>query len=162
MVEGRVKKDDIRAEKRKGEEGVKRVMLESMFAWSAIENAAGCDGLVVSLAPRRDWATLAPVESDQARAIFRALLAALHPDVAPKAAAEDTAGLWSLAVMAYRSGDAAKLRELLARARSNAAAARLPTDIVALRQEHDRLAACRARADRQPRAGGRARWRHRI
>lgn len=105
--------------------------------------------LAASLAPRRDWATLAPVESDQARAIFRALLAALHPDVAPKAAAEDTAGLWSLAVMAYRSGDAAKLRELLARARSNAAAARLPTDIVALRQEHDRLAACRARADRR-------------
>ncbi|WP_353111035.1 hypothetical protein [Salinisphaera dokdonensis] len=105
--------------------------------------------VAASAAPRRDWTALAPVESDQARAIFRALLAALHPDVAPKAAAEDTAGLWSLAVLAYRAGDAARLRELLTRARDNAASARLPNEIVALRQEHDRLRALREQADRR-------------
>ncbi|MBS61915.1 hypothetical protein [Salinisphaera sp.] len=105
--------------------------------------------LGAALAPRSGWSPLAPVESDQARAIFRALLAALHPQVAPRAAAADTAGLWSLAVMAYRAGDAARLRELLARAQPAAATARLPQDLVELRQEHDRLANARAAADRR-------------
>jgi len=105
--------------------------------------------VAAATAPRRDWPTLAPVESDQARAIFRALLAALHPDVAPNAAAADREGLWSLAVMAYRAGDAARLRELLGRARNNAASARLPNDIVALRREHDRLCGLREQADRR-------------
>ncbi|MES1952527.1 heat shock protein DnaJ domain-containing protein [Salinisphaera sp. S4-8] len=105
--------------------------------------------LGAALAPRSGWSPLAPVESDQARAIFRALLAALHPQVAPRAAAADTEGLWSLAVRAYRGGDAARLRELLARAQPNAAAARLPDDIVALRSEHDRLVGARAAVDRR-------------
>ena len=47
--------------------------------------------LGAALAPRSSWSPLAPVESDQARAIFRALLAALHPQVAPRAAADPLA-----------------------------------------------------------------------
>jgi len=105
--------------------------------------------LGAAVAPRQAWSPLEPVESDQARAIFRAVLAALHPQVAPRAAAADTAGLWSLTVMAYRAGDAARLRELLAKAQTHAATARLPEDIVELRREHDRLASARAIVDRR-------------
>jgi len=105
--------------------------------------------VAASAAPRQNWPTLAPVESEQARAIFRALLAALHPAVAPKSAAADTTGLWELAVTAYRAGDAARLRDLLRRARRNAASARLPADIVELRHESNRLRAAREQVDRR-------------
>lgn len=105
--------------------------------------------MAAAAVPRRDWPTLTPVAADQARAIFRALLAALHPVVAPAAAAADSSGTWSQVVMAYRAGDAGRLRELLTRACSGAAVARLPADIVALRREYSRLRGARETADRR-------------
>lgn len=105
--------------------------------------------MAASLAGRQHWATLAPVESEQARAIFRALLAALHSQVVPTTAGADTNRLWLQTVAAYRAGDAACLRELLRCARPRAASARLPAGVVELRQEYDRLRAAREHADRR-------------
>lgn len=105
--------------------------------------------VVAAVAERQTWTALQPVESDQARAIFRALLATLHPQVAPRAAGADNEGLWSHTLHAYRAGEAATLRALLGRARGHARAARLPRDVVALRCEYERLRRARAAADRR-------------
>lgn len=105
--------------------------------------------VAAAAAERGQWPALAPVAAEQSRAIFRALLATLHPDVAPAAARADVGGIWARAMRAYRHGDASALRALLAEARPLGAAARLPEEVVALRRERDRLRHKREAVDRR-------------
>ncbi len=106
-------------------------------------------GRATAVAARADWPALDDGHAGQARAIFRALLATLHPEVQPGAAHDPRATHWPLVLRAYRSGDLAALRTQLVRVRALSCSAALPVDVVSLRAEYGRLKQAREAADRR-------------
>lgn len=107
------------------------------------------DATAAAVAARADWPALDDAQAGQARAIFRALLATLHPDVQPQAVGDARAVHWPLVLRAYRGGDLAALAEQLRQVRALYYSAVLPTSIVALRAEYTRLEHSRQAADRR-------------
>lgn len=98
---------------------------------------------------RLAWQALEPGQSDQARQLFRCLLALWHPLVVPGAVRDERASLWSETWQAYRHGDLPALIALWRTARGSSMRTRLPQDVIALRGEHDRLHAARQATDRR-------------
>lgn len=111
--------------------------------------AADDDKCASAIAARADWPALNEGNAGQARAIFRALLATLHPEVQPSAAQDTRATHWPLVLRAYRNGDLAALRTQLERVRALACSAALPVHVVTLRAEYGRLKQARQAVDRR-------------
>lgn len=115
----------------------------------AVSTTAGDDATAIAVAGRADWPVLDERHAGQARAIFRALLASLNPDVQPQAAVDTRANHWPLVLRAYRGGDLAGLRTQLSAVRRLSFSPALPVCVVALRAEHRRLCHARGAADRR-------------
>ncbi|WP_423823347.1 hypothetical protein V5738_05190 [Salinisphaera sp. SPP-AMP-43] len=98
---------------------------------------------------RSEWPKLSRAEADDVRTIFRGLLAVVHPDVDPSAATDLRADLWPKIVRAYRQGDRGMLVAAWSETRALVRTLALPENVVALRAEHDRVAAAAAAADRR-------------
>jgi len=98
---------------------------------------------------RSDWPTLRATEADDVRTIFRGLLALLHPVVEPAAAQDDRALIWPRVLRAYRGGDRSALVAAWSDTRALVRTPGLPSDVIALRAEHDRLITAAEAADRR-------------
>lgn len=110
---------------------------------------ADSDAVAKAVSRHSDWPALEHDRASQCRAIFRALLATLHPELHPDAATDARALQWPLVLRAYRGGDLPALRIQLRRFRSLRVSTALPDSIVALRRERGRLERARQAVDRR-------------
>ncbi|MES1925872.1 hypothetical protein [Salinisphaera sp. T31B1] len=101
------------------------------------------------LAERAGWPVLTGGEAADARAMFRGLLALMHPQVRPEAAYDMRAQQWPMVLRAYRAGDVVALRDCLARTQGLTATPDQGADIRRLRVELQRLVQARAAVDRR-------------
>ncbi len=103
---------------------------------------------VQAVVARRGWRALADADAARLRALFRGLLARLHPGVVPQAAHDARALLWPRVQMAYRDGNLANLAGLERELKPGEYPTALPLAAAELRIECARLRDAREAADR--------------
>lgn len=122
-------------------------------AFGDLENTRACDpahrsAFEAAVRQHRQMAC-SDSQAQGMRALFRHLLACLHPDVTPAARHDDRAGQWESVREAYRRGDPDELRRIARRCDTRGYANGLRLPAAQLRREHKRLSRVRAAVDRR-------------
>lgn len=101
---------------------------------------------LAALVEQRKQPACSTIDAASMRALFRHLLACLHPDIAPEMAADSQ---WARVCAAYRNGDYTALKAEARRADTCAYANGLRLPVPQLRREYNRLCAMRKVVDRR-------------